>query len=67
MKGSEIEYNAIAAKVMAKHGVQLNDMYSQVKGLMNMDRPASHGADSFHFDRKPIHPFIVDAIRVGLR
>ena len=60
--GSEIEYNAIAAKVMAKHGVQVNDMYTYVKGLINMDKPASHGADPFNFDKKPIHMPIVRAV-----
>jgi len=53
--GSEIEYNAIAAKVMAAHKVPVNDMYTHVRGLINMDKPAGHGADPFFFDRKPIH------------
>jgi hypothetical protein len=61
-KGSEVEYNAIAAKVMAKHGVPVNDMYTFVKHLINMDKPASHGADPFNFDKKPIHMPIVRAI-----
>ncbi len=53
--GSEIEYNTIAERVMKKHGVPINDMYGYVKSLIDMDKPAGHGADPFHFDRKPIH------------
>ena len=54
-KGTETTYNAIAAKVMAKHGIPTNDMYTFVKGLIDMNKPAGHGADPFFFDRKPIH------------
>lgn len=60
--GSEIEYNAIAARVMLKHKVPVHDMYSHVRNLIDMDRPASHGADPFFFDRKPLHPPVVQAI-----
>lgn len=60
--GTEIEYNAIAAKVMARHKVPTNDMYTYVKNLINMDKPAGHGADPFYFDRKPIHMPIVRVI-----
>ncbi len=56
---SEIEYNAIAAKVMMEQGVPINDMYSHVLKLIDMDKPASHGADPFYFDRKPLYPPIV--------
>lgn len=59
---SEIEYNKIAAKVMAEHGVPINDMYSHVKKIIDMDKPAGHGADPFFFDRKPIHPVMVQII-----
>ena len=62
-KGTEIEYNAIAAKVMAKHGVPTNDMYTFVKSLIDMNKPAGHGADPFFFDRKPIHPPLLDILR----
>jgi len=55
-KGTEIEYNAIARKVMGKHAIPTNDMYTFVKGLIDMNKPAGHGADPFFFDRKPIHP-----------
>ena len=54
-KGTEIEYNQIAAGVMKKHGVPINDMYQYVISFMDMDKPAGHGVDPFFFDRKPIH------------
>ena len=60
--GSEIEYNAIAARVMYDHKVPVNDMYSYVKTLIDMKKPASHGADPFFFDRKPLHPPVVESI-----
>jgi len=65
-KGSEIEYNAIAAKVMAKYGIPTNDMYTFVKDLIDMNKPASHGADPFFFDRKPIHPPLREILRKDL-
>ena len=61
-KGSEIEYNAVAAKVMAEHRVPINDMYAHVLKLIDMNKPAGHGADPFFFDRKPIHQPIVDHV-----
>jgi len=54
-KGTEIEYNQIAERVMKKHGVPINDMYNYVISFMDMDKPAGHGVDPFFFDRKPIH------------
>jgi len=60
--GSEIQYNAIAARVMAAQKVPTNDMYSFVRDLIDMKRPASHGADPFFFDRKPLHPPIAKMI-----
>ncbi len=65
--GSEIEYNSIASGVMRKHEVPVVDMYSYVRSLINMDKPASHGADPFHFDRKPIHSPVREAIVKSLR
>ena len=65
-KGVEVEYNAIAAKVMAKHGIPTNDMYTFVKGLIDMNKPAGHGADPFFFDRKPIHPPLREVLRKNL-
>jgi hypothetical protein len=53
--GSEIKYNTIAARVMAEEKVATNDMYTYVRDLINMDKPAGHGADPFNFDRRPIH------------
>ena len=64
---SEITYNAIAAKVMKRQGIPVNDMYSYVLALIDMDKPASHGAALFHFDRKPIHSPIVEVIQKELR
>jgi hypothetical protein len=61
-KGSEVEYNAIAQRVMKRHGVPINDMYSHAKSVMNMDKPAGRGADPFHFDNKPIHAPVVEII-----
>jgi lysophospholipase L1-like esterase len=60
--GTEVEYNRIAEQVMTKHSVPVNDMYSYAISIMNMDKPASHGVDPFHFDSKPIHPPIVNII-----
>ena len=60
--GTEIEYNTIADGIMTKHGVPVNDMYSFVKKLINMDKPAGFGADPFHFDKKNIHMPIIRVI-----
>ncbi len=57
--GSEIEYNAIAARVMAEHSIPINDMHAHARSLMDMDKPASHGADPFSFDKKPLHPHLI--------
>lgn len=64
--GSEVKYNAIAERVMKKHAVPINDMYGYVKELIDMDKPAGHGADPFHFDKKPIDAPIIEAIRKAL-
>ena len=64
--GSEIEYNAIAARIMQENEIAINDMHSFIKGLIDMNKPAAHGADPFHFDRKPIHGPIYDAIKSSL-
>lgn len=66
-KGSEIEYNKIAERVMKKHRVPINDMHAYAVSIMNMDKPASHGADPFNFDKKQIHPPIVEVIARELR
>ncbi len=64
--GSEIEYNIIASSVMKKHGIPVVDMYSYVKGILNMEKPAGFGADPFHFDRKPIHSPVKEIITKSL-
>ena len=61
--GSEVEYNAIAAKVMAANKVPISDMYQHVISLIEMGKPASHGADPFFFDRKPIHGPSLEVIK----
>lgn len=61
-KGSEINYNRLAATVMKKQGVPINDMYAFAKNLIDMEKPAGFGADPFHFDKKPIHMPIVRVI-----
>ena len=63
--GSAVEYNAIAAKVMKKHGVVINDMHPYARGLIDMNKPNGN-ADPFHFDRKPLHPPIVRVILAEL-
>lgn len=65
--GSEGEYNAIAERVMKKHGVPINDLHTFVKHLINMDKPAGFGADPFHFDKKLIHMPIVRVIEEMFR
>jgi hypothetical protein len=60
--GKEVQYNAIAARVMAEHNVPINDMYTYVREIIDMDRPAPHGWDPFHFDKKPIHGPIVKSL-----
>jgi len=53
--GSEVTYNDLAAKVMAENEVPISDMYNHVRDVIDMDKPAGHGADPFNFDRKPIY------------
>lgn len=57
--GSEVKYNEIAAAIMAEEKIPVNDMYSYALGILDMDRPGSHGVDPFFFDRKPMYPPIV--------
>jgi hypothetical protein len=56
--GSEIEYNAIAARVMAEHKVPINDMHAWVLANVKDKRDPS----PFSFNRVPIHPPMVDSI-----
>ena len=60
--GSEIEYNRIAARVMQEQGVPINDMYTYMFELIDMDKPAGHNADPFDTDKKPIHEPIVASV-----
>ena len=57
--GSEVKYNEIAAAIMAEEKIPVNDMYSYALGILDMDRPGSHGVDPFFFDRKPMYPPVV--------
>lgn len=61
-KGTEIEYNRIAERVMKKHGVPINDMYGYVRSFLDMDKPAPHGFDPFFFDKQPLHQPVVESI-----
>ena len=49
--------------LMAKYGIPTNDMYTFVKGLIDMNKPADHGAGPFFFDLKLIHPSLRDMLR----
>jgi hypothetical protein len=62
VKGSEIEYNAIAEKVMIEEKVAVNDMFEYAKSLMDMNKPAPHGFDPFYFDKKPLHASVAKII-----
>jgi len=65
-KGSEIHYNTIATKVMKENGIRINDMHTFAKSVMNMETPASHGADPFNFDKNPIYAPILKVIQQEL-
>ena len=45
--------------LMAKYGIPTNDMYTFVKGLIDMNKPAA----PFFFDLKPIHPPLHEILR----
>lgn len=66
VKGTEITYNQIANRVMAEHDIAINNMYQYVYELIDMNKPASHGADPFSFEKKPIHTPIVEVISASL-
>ncbi len=53
---SELQYNAIAAKIMADQQVPINDMHAYVLTQIDVAKP---GSEPFSFDRKPLHPPIV--------
>ncbi len=62
--GSEIEYNAIAARVMRRHDVAINDMHGYVRATAKDKRDRS----PFGYKGYPLHPPIAKAIlqRLGL-
>ena len=47
---------------MRESKIEIVDMHTHVKGVIDMDKPAAHGADPFHFDRKPIHGPLAEII-----
>lgn len=53
--GSELEYNAIAARVMKRHGVAINDMHAFVRRTI----PKKRDPSPFAFNREALHPPIV--------
>lgn len=58
--GSEIEYNAIAAKVMAANQIPVSDMHAEVTALLGDAKPTN---DPYSFPRGvSIHPPFVAAI-----
>lgn len=58
--GSEIEYNQIAERVMKKYGVPINDMHAYALSVMKKEK--FEGPHPFYFDRKPLHPPVVENI-----
>lgn len=58
--GSEIESNAIAARVMAANRVPTNDMHSAVSTLIASTKPG--GGEPFQFGRLSIHPPLIATI-----
>ena len=64
--GTEITYNEIAARVMDDEGVRINDMYTFARDRMDMDRPAGHGADPFHFRDIPLDQQVAYSVLTAL-
>jgi hypothetical protein len=61
--GSELEFNAIAAKVMAENKVTINDMHAYItKNVKNKRDPSP-----YWFNRYPLHPPIVRSILTELQ
>ncbi|MFK7852139.1 MAG: hypothetical protein AB8D78_14275 [Akkermansiaceae bacterium] len=58
--GSEIEYNTIAAEIMQRENIAINDMHAWV--LQNVKK----FTDSFSFRRIPIHEPMVESIEKAL-
>jgi hypothetical protein len=67
---SEIEYNAIAAKIMTKENVPINDMHAYVISQMQPLKNKGRGSDPFVFDRSiSLHPPLIAIIlnQLGLK
>jgi len=60
--GSEIEYNAVAARVMAQHGVSVNDMHAYMtERVEQVKSPSPFGAKEV-----PLHPPLAGSILKAL-
>ncbi len=64
--GSEIEYNAIAAKVMTRERVPTNDMHAQITELIEAEKSKPDGKNPFNYTKQPLHPLVVKAITTHL-
>lgn len=60
--GSEIEYNAIAAKIMVQHKIPINDMHA----ILAANATGKQSSNLFAPSPVPLHPPIVAAIRAAL-
>ena len=58
--GSEVEFNRVAEDLMRLEKVPVNDMHSKIYSLIDRDRRSSF--DPFDFDKKPLHPMIIEVI-----
>jgi acyl-CoA thioesterase-1 len=58
--GSEVEYNAIAAKIMAANRIPVNDMYAAVGAMLATTK--SGGGSPTNFGRLALHPPFVAAL-----
>ncbi|QTN33165.1 SGNH/GDSL hydrolase family protein [Akkermansiaceae bacterium] len=64
--GSEVAYNAIAAKVMAAHSIPVNDMHASVSAMLDKEKQAAP-ADPYSLGKNvSIHPPLVRAICLSL-
>lgn len=65
--GSEIESNAIAAKIMAKERIPTNDMHAYVMSQRSLIPARGRSNDPFTFERNHfLHPPVVEVIRSHL-
>ena len=60
-----------ATAVLEAHCLDCHDAETQkgevrLDALIDMNKPAGHGADPFFFDRKPIHPPLREILRKDL-